>query len=82
MHVREVYGQRAQAMGAALKRERSDAISFTQPGGGLFFWAWLTGANGKLAEANVLAKRAIKKASGLRARRAVLCREARHGHAA
>jgi hypothetical protein len=35
--------------------------SFTQPKGGLFFWARLTGANGKLADANELAKRAIEK---------------------
>ncbi|WP_418121216.1 PLP-dependent aminotransferase family protein [Variovorax sp. 160MFSha2.1] len=60
-HVREVYGQRAQAMGAALKRELGDAVNFTQPNGGLFFWARLTGANGKLADANELAKRAIEK---------------------
>ena len=60
-HVREVYGQRAQAMGNALKRELGDAVSFTQPSGGLFFWARLTGANGKLADANELAKRAIEK---------------------
>jgi DNA-binding transcriptional MocR family regulator len=60
-HVREVYGQRAQAMGQALKRELGEAVSFTQPNGGLFFWARLTGANGKLADANELAKRAIEK---------------------
>ncbi|CAN7398891.1 MULTISPECIES: PLP-dependent aminotransferase family protein [unclassified Variovorax] len=60
-HVRKVYGERAQAMGAALKRELGDAIAFEQPGGGLFFWARLTGANGKLADANVLAQRAIEK---------------------
>jgi 2-aminoadipate transaminase len=60
-HVREVYGQRAAAMGAALKREMGDAVSFTQPGGGLFFWARLTGARGQLADANQLAKRAIDK---------------------
>lgn len=59
-HVRQVYGERAKAMGAALKRELGDAISFEQPHGGLFFWARLTGANGKLADANVLAKRAIE----------------------
>ena len=59
-HVRKVYGERALAMGAALKRELSDAIAFEQPGGGLFFWARLTGANGKLADAGVLAKRAIE----------------------
>lgn len=60
-HVRKVYGERAQAMGAALRRELGDAIAFEQPGGGLFFWARLTGANGKLADANVLAQRAIEK---------------------
>jgi DNA-binding transcriptional MocR family regulator len=60
-NVRKVYAGRAAAMGAALKRELGDAITFTQPGGGLFFWARLTGANGKIADANVLAKRAIEK---------------------
>jgi 2-aminoadipate transaminase len=47
-------------MGAALKRELGDAIEFTQPQGGLFFWARLTGANGKIKNANDLAKRAIE----------------------
>ncbi|MEJ8822965.1 PLP-dependent aminotransferase family protein [Variovorax humicola] len=60
-NVRKVYGERAAAMGAALKRELGDAIAFEQPGGGLFFWARLTGANGKLADANVFAKKAIEK---------------------
>ena len=59
-NVRKVYGERAQTMGAALKRELGDAIAFEQPGGGLFFWARLTGANGKLADANVFAKKAIE----------------------
>ena len=59
-NVRKVYGERAKAMGAALKRELGDAIEFTQPNGGLFFWARLTGANGKIADANVLAKKAIE----------------------
>lgn len=59
-NVRQVYGERAKAMGAALKRELGDAIEFTQPHGGLFFWARLTGANGKIADANVLAKKAIE----------------------
>lgn len=58
--VRKVYGERAQAMGAALKRELGDAIEFTQPQGGLFFWARLTGAGGKLKDAGELAKRAIE----------------------
>ncbi|KWT85163.1 Aspartate aminotransferase (AspB-4) [Variovorax sp. WDL1] len=60
-HVRKVYAERAAAMGAALKRELGDAIAFTQPGGGLFFWARLTGANGKLADAGEFARRAIEK---------------------
>ena len=58
-NVRKVYGERALAMGAALTRELGDAITFTQPNGGLFFWARLTGANGKIADASVLAKKAI-----------------------
>ncbi|HUD33854.1 MAG TPA: PLP-dependent aminotransferase family protein [Variovorax sp.] len=59
-NVRRVYGERARAMGAALRRELGDAIEFTQPQGGLFFWARLTGANGRLADASVLARRAIE----------------------
>ena len=57
--VREVYAERAGVMGESLQRELGAAISFTQPGGGLFFWARLTGAGGKLADAGELAKRAI-----------------------
>ncbi|XAH21826.1 PLP-dependent aminotransferase family protein [Xylophilus sp. GW821-FHT01B05] len=59
-HVRKVYGERAAAMGAALKRELGDAIAFTQPEGGLFFWARLTGAGGKVKDAGEFAKRAIE----------------------
>jgi len=60
-HVRQVYAERARVMGESLKRELGDAIEFTQPGGGLFFWARLTGASGKLKDATELAKRAIEK---------------------
>ena len=56
-NVRKVYGERAAAMGAALQRELGDAISFTQPRGGLFFWATLTGAG---QDARDFAKRAIE----------------------
>ncbi|MDD5325843.1 MAG: PLP-dependent aminotransferase family protein [Polaromonas sp.] len=59
--VRKVYGERAVAMGAALKRELGDAVEFTQPQGGLFFWARLTGAGGKTKDAGEFAKRAIEK---------------------
>ncbi|MFN3438002.1 MAG: PLP-dependent aminotransferase family protein [Acidovorax sp.] len=59
--VRKVYGERAQAMGDALRKELGDAVDFVQPQGGLFVWARLTGAGGKVADGNVLAKRAIEK---------------------
>ncbi len=58
--VRKAYGERALAMGAALKRELGDAIEFTQPQGGLFFWARLTGAGGKTKDAGEFAKKAIE----------------------
>ena len=58
--VRSVYAQRAQAMGQALRRELGDAIEFTQPQGGLFFWARLTGTGGKLKDAGEFARRAIE----------------------
>ncbi len=58
--VRRVYAERAQAMGRALERELGDAVSFTQPQGGLFFWAQLTGAGGRSRDAGAFAKRAIE----------------------
>ncbi len=57
--VRAVYAERAEAMGDALRTQLGDAIEFVQPQGGLFVWARLTGAGGKVADGNVLAKRAI-----------------------
>ena len=57
--VRQVYAERAQAMGDALRRELGEALSFVQPQGGLFIWARLTGAGGKVQDGNVFAKRAI-----------------------
>ncbi len=59
-NVRKVYGERARVMGESLKRELGDAIEFTQPKGGLFFWARLTGAGGKVKDAGEFAKRAIE----------------------
>jgi DNA-binding transcriptional MocR family regulator len=47
-------------MAQALTRELGDAIEFTEPQGGLFFWARLTGAGGKLRDAGEFAKRAIE----------------------
>ncbi len=60
-HVRQVYAERAQAMGDALRKDLGDAIAFVQPQGGLFVWARLTGAGGKVNDGNVFAKRAIEK---------------------
>ncbi|AMO21716.1 PLP-dependent aminotransferase family protein [Ramlibacter solisilvae] len=59
--VRQVYAERAKAMGDALQKDLGDAIEFTRPNGGLFFWARLTGNGGKLKDSGELAKRAIEK---------------------
>ena len=58
--VRSVYAQRAHTMGDALRQELGDAVSFVQPQGGLFVWARLTGAGGKVKDGNDYAKRAIE----------------------
>ena len=57
--VRKVYAARAAAMMQALCSELGDAVEFTEPQGGLFLWVKLTGANGQLADAAQLAKKAI-----------------------
>ena len=59
-NVRKVYAERAKVMGEALMQELGDAVEFTQPQGGLFFWARLTGKGGKLQDAGEFAKRAIE----------------------
>lgn len=59
--VRKTYAQRARVMAESLRRELGDAIAFNQPQGGMFFWARLTGAQGREANANDFAKRAIDK---------------------
>jgi DNA-binding transcriptional MocR family regulator len=59
--VRKTYAQRAEVMAASLRRELGDAISFNQPKGGMFFWARLTGAQGRISNAAEFAKRAIEK---------------------
>jgi len=59
--VRRVYAERAHTMGEALKQALGPALRFTQPQGGLFFWANLTGANGHETDGSALAKRAIDK---------------------
>lgn len=60
-HVRAVYAARALAMGNALRKELGAAIAFVPPEGGLFVWARLTGAGGKVTDGAEFAKRAIEK---------------------
>jgi DNA-binding transcriptional MocR family regulator len=57
--VRSTYAERARVMAESLRRELGDCVEFNQPQGGMFFWARLTGANGKAANAAEFAKRAI-----------------------
>ena len=57
--VRAVYGERAKTMGDALRNDLGAEIDFVQPQGGLFVWARLTGAGGKIKDGNEFAKRAI-----------------------
>ena len=59
--VRSTYAERARVMAASLRRELGDAVAFNQPQGGMFFWARLTGANGRNPSAPEFAKRAIEK---------------------
>lgn len=58
--VRAKYGERARVMAEALRKELGAAIEFTEPKGGLFFWARLTGAGGKMKDAGAFAKKAIE----------------------
>ena len=58
--VRSVYARRAAALCDGLRAQLGDGIDFTAPGGGLFVWARLTGANGRERDAAVFAKRAIE----------------------
>ncbi|QDL54137.1 PLP-dependent aminotransferase family protein [Rhodoferax aquaticus] len=59
--VRVTYAERAQMMADCLRKELGDAVSFSAPQGGMFFWASLTGAGGKEKDAAEFAKRAIDK---------------------
>jgi len=59
--VRQTYAERARVMAQCLQRELGEAIRFNAPQGGMFFWARLTGANGRNANAAEFAKRAINK---------------------
>ena len=56
--VRSTYAQRAQTMADCLSRELGDALTYSQPHGGMFFWTRLTGADSKPVLATAFAKRA------------------------
>ena len=58
--VRRTYADRAHAMGQALQGQLGAALAFTQPQGGMFFWARLTGSGGRTAHAGEFAKKAIE----------------------
>ncbi|ODU39173.1 MAG: aspartate aminotransferase [Comamonas sp. SCN 67-35] len=58
--VRSVYAQRAGVMCEALRAELGDAVTFVEPRGGLFVWARLTGAGGKVADGKLFAQKAIE----------------------
>jgi len=58
--VRSVYAQRAGVMCEALRAELGDAVTFVEPRGGLFVWARLTGAGGKVAAGKLFAQKAIE----------------------
>jgi 2-aminoadipate transaminase len=57
--VRVTYAERARVMAHNLRAVLGDAIDFVPPQGGMFFWAHLTGAQGREADASAFAKRAI-----------------------
>lgn len=57
--VRAVYAERAAAMGEALRHELGDALDFVPPQGGLFIWARLSGAQGRVSDGAEFARRAI-----------------------
>ncbi len=56
--VRKTYAERAQTMADCLRKDLGDAIAFSQPQGGMFFWTRLTAPGADAAE---FAKRAIEK---------------------
>lgn len=57
---RAVYAERARTMCAGLREQLGDAIEFVAPQGGLFVWARLTGAGGKVADGQEFSRRAIE----------------------
>jgi 2-aminoadipate transaminase len=61
VRVRSTYAARATLMCNELTSKLGDAVSFEAPHGGMFVWSRLTGANGRNANSDEFAKRAIEK---------------------
>lgn len=58
--IRGVYAQRAHCMATCLRSDLGDHIEFSDPQGGLFFWARLKKPDGSPINASVFAKQAIE----------------------
>ena len=58
--VRRTYAERAAVMAQSLRQTMGEALAFDAPKGGMFFWARLTGSQGKTMLAADLAKKAIE----------------------
>ncbi len=58
--VRRTYAERASVMAQSLRQTMGEALAFDEPKGGMFFWARLTGSQGKTMLAADLAKKAIE----------------------
>ena len=58
---RTTYAARARQMASCLHRNLGEAVAFTEPQGGMFFWVRLTGANGCPTDATAYAQKAIDK---------------------
>ena len=74
-NVRKVYGERAQAMGEALKRELGDAIEFTQPRWRPVLLGAADRCGRQVRGCERVRQAGDREARGLRARRAVLREE-------
>ena len=58
--MQKTYAARAQLMCEQLTAKLGDAIAFTQPQGGMFVWASLTGTHGRSTDSAAFAKRAVE----------------------
>jgi 2-aminoadipate transaminase len=59
--LRLTYATRATLMCGELTAKLTDAVTFAAPHGGMFVWCRLSGADGRIANSDDFAKRAIEK---------------------